>query len=307
MSNEPRIDPDTSGKFEFRGFDRLIAELAERQHGVVARPQLLLAGVPDHVIEHRLILSRLHPIHHGVYAVGHRRLSKEGRWMGAVLAAGPDAVLSHRSAATLLGFGHWPHVEVTARRRRERRGMRVYTFTLAPDEVSVIENIPATTVPRTLLDLATVLPAHQVERAINEAEVQRRTDPLSLLDLVTRYPGRRGIRTIRSILSRLETGSAFTRSELESRFVAFVRKARLPAPSLNAHVSGYECDCVWPGHRLVVELDGHATHATRAGFERDRTRDRSLNAAGWRTVRVTWRQLHESPEALAADLRTMLV
>jgi very-short-patch-repair endonuclease len=227
--------------------------------------------------------------------------------MAAVLAGGRGATLSHRAAAALLGLGHWPHLEVTAKRRRDRPGIRVHTSPLPPDEIAVVQAIPATRLARTLLDLAAVLPPHQVERAVNEAEVQGLTDILSLPDLVARYPGRRGIRTIRSILSRLETGSAFTRSELESRFVAFVRKARLPAPSFNAQVSGYECDCVWPDHRLVVELDGHATHATRAGFERDRTRDRSLNAAGWRTVRVTWRQLHESPEALAADLRTMLV
>ena len=226
--------------------------------------------------------------------------------MAAVLAAGPQAALSHRAAAALLGLGHWPHLEVTARRRRDRPGIRVYTSPLPPDEIAVVQAIPTTRLARTLLDLAAVLPPHQVERAVNEAEVQGLTDVLSLPDLVARYPGRRGVRTIRSILRRLEAGPAFTRSELEARFLAFVRKACLPSPILNAPLLGYECDCVWPDRRLVVELDGHATHATRAAFERDRARDRTLSAAGWRTIRVTWRQLHESPEALVADLRTML-
>ncbi len=264
MPTEPRIDPNISGISDFRAFDQLIAALAERQHGVVARRQLLDAGVPEHVIEHRLVLSRLHSIYHGVYAVGHRRLTKEGRWMGALLAAGPDAVLSHRSAATHLGLGHWPHLEVTARRRRDRPGIHVYTSSLPPDEVTHMGVIPATTVPRTLFDLALVLPPRQVEHAINAAEVQRRTDPLSLLDLVARYPGRRGVRTIKSILERLESDPGFTRSELESRFLTFVRSEHLPSPILNASLLGFECDCVWPEQRVIVELDGRATHGTRS-------------------------------------------
>ena len=226
--------------------------------------------------------------------------------MAAVLAAGPEAALSHRAAAAQLGLGHWPHLEVTARRRRDRPGIRVHTSSLPPDEIAVVQAIPTTRLARTLLDLAAVLPPHQVERAVNEAEVQGLTDILSLPDLVARYPGRRGIRTIKSILSRLEAGPVFTRSELESRFLAFVRKARLPSPILNAPLSGYERDCVWPDQRLVVELDGHAFHATRASFERDREKDRALLAAGWRTIRLTWRQLDQSPEALVADLRMML-
>jgi very-short-patch-repair endonuclease len=141
---------------------------------------------------------------------------------------------------------------------------------------------------------------------VNQAEVQPLTDYQSLADLVERYPGRRGIRTIKAILARLEIGITFTRSELESRFLAFTRQARLTSPLLNAHLLGFECDCVWPKQRVIVELDGHATHATREAFEQDRARDRTFQAEGWQVVRVTWRQLHESPEALAADLRKIL-
>ncbi len=166
-----------------------------------------------------------------------------------------------------------------------------------------MSGIPTTSVPRTLLDLAGVLPRHQLERAFNEAEMRRLTDQLSVPELIIRYPGRKGVANIRAIL---DTGPRFTRSDLEARFLEFVRAAGLPEPRPNANVLGFECDCVWPARRLIVELDGGAPHSTRAAFERDRVRDRTLQAAGWRTVRVTWHQLDHDPEALALDLDRML-
>ena len=187
---------------------------------------------------------------------------------------------------------------------RARPTITVHTSTLPKDEVTSVSGIPVTTVPRTLLDLASVLPAHQLERAINEAEVQRLTDPLSLPDLLARYPHRKGIGAIRAIL---DDGPALTREELEASFRAFIRSADLPRPRFNAIVEGYECDCVWFSRQLIVELDGRATHDTRLAFEQDRERDRVLSAAGWRVIRITWRQLHQTPERVAADLRRLLV
>ena len=160
-----------------------------------------------------------------------------------------------------------------------------------------------TSVTRTLLDLAAVLPAHQVERAANEVEIRGHPDRLSLADLVARYPRRQGIRTIKALL---EIGPAPTQSELEALFLTFIRGQGLPDPIVNVLVLGHQCDFVWPDHRVMVELDGHAFHRTKAAFERDRARDRALQVAGWYVIRVTWRQLHEEPEALAADLRRML-
>jgi very-short-patch-repair endonuclease len=122
-------------------------------------------------------------------------------------------------------------------------------------------------------------------------------------ELIERYPWRKGIASIRAIL---DIGPAFTRSELEARFMSFVRQTALPSPLLNADLQGFECDCVWPEHRLIVELDGHAAHGTVAAFERDRARDRALTAVGWRVVRVTWRQLEDNAAALARDLRNIL-
>jgi very-short-patch-repair endonuclease len=163
--------------------------------------------------------------------------------------------------------------------------------------------MPVTGVSRTLFDLAGVLRAHQLERAMHEAEIQRLTDSLSLPELVARHPRRRGVRTIKRIL---EAGASPTRSELESRFLRFVRAARLPRPATNVLVLGFECDCVWHERRVVVELDSRTIHDTTAAFESDRARDRAPQAAGWRVVRVTWRQLREEREALAADLTTIL-
>jgi len=177
---------------------------------------------------------------------------------------------------------------------------------LPPDEVTVREGIPVTTVPRTLFDLAAVLRPRQLERALNEAEVLRLWDELSLLDLLRRYPRRQGSRTVRAILGAREAGATITRSELEVLFLEFVDWAHLPHPETNVTVEGFEVDCLWRDARVVVELDGRSSHATLAAFERDRERDRVLLAAGWHPVRVTWRQLALTPHRLAADLRTLL-
>ena len=181
---------------------------------------------------------------------------------------------------------------------------------LSPDEITTAYGIPVTTVPRTLLDLATVLPPHQLERTINEAEMRPLTDPLSLPQLLARYPGRPGTPAVRAILERLQSGARITRSELEARFLEFLRQAGLPRPETNAwlHIRDQwlECDCLWRPQRVIAELDGRATHGTRAAFERDRARDRILQAAGWQTVRITWHQLQSDAQELATDLRAIL-
>ena len=299
------IDPNMSGRCCAVDVERVIADLAERQHGVVSRTQLREAGVAGHAIDHRVGTVRLHVVHHGVYSVGHRALSADGHRMAAVLAAGHGAALSHRGAAGLwmLRPGVYLEVTVPSPSFRRRPGIRIRRPALAPDEITTVRGIPVTTVPRTLLDLAGILAPHQLERAINDAEVRGHTDALSLPDLVARYPSRKGVATIKAII---ETEPALTREELEARFRRLVRRTDVPTPLFNASVAGYECDCVWPDHGVIVELDGRATHGTKIAFERHRERDRILQAAGWRVIRLTWRQLHQDGEAVAADLRTML-
>ncbi|MEJ7717258.1 MAG: DUF559 domain-containing protein [Thermoleophilaceae bacterium] len=181
---------------------------------------------------------------------------------------------------------------------------------LQEDELTERRGIPVTTASRTLLDLAAVLERHRLERALREAELRRLADATSLERLLRCHPRRRGTGTLRSVLASGRIGDGVTRSELEERFLAFVDRAALPRPKVNAHVeiAGrlIECDCVWRPHRLIVELDGHAAHGRRSAFEADRARDRSINAAGWRVVRVTWRQLNSEATSLAADLRRLL-
>ena len=232
--------------------------------------------------------------------------------MAAVLAAGPDAVLSHRSAASLWGVrrsGSVP-IEVTVPSRRSRPGIRAHESRLRPDEITTEGGIPVTTITRTLLDLATCLDRHALARAVERAEAMRMTDSLSLFDLLERYPRRRGSPALRAIVAAGQVGTRATRSDLEDRFLAFLDAQGLPGPTVNTgvRVQGrwFECDCVWHAARLIVELDGRETHMTTAAFERDRARDRALAAAGWRVVRVTWRQLVQQAPLLASELRTLM-
>jgi very-short-patch-repair endonuclease len=301
------------GLEQTRALDVRIGELAERQHGVVARRQLLALGVGEEAIEIRLRTGRLHRLHRGVYAVGHRALSREARWTVAVLASGPGAVLSHRSAAALWGMREpGSHaIEVTTPRKSRSRGAIHRHFAVLPvDEVTTERGIPVTTVPRTLFDLAATSSADVVEHALRESEYLRLHDRLSLPDLLDRYPGRRGSPVVRECLRRrrnLPAGRA--RSWLEREFLPFLRRNGLPRPQLNAWLQvgerWFQVDCLWPG-RVVVELDGFAGHGTRAAFVADRARDRKLRVAGYGVTRIAPEQLEDEPKAIAADLRSLL-
>jgi very-short-patch-repair endonuclease len=227
--------------------------------------------------------------------------------MAAVLAAGPSAVLSHRDAAALLGLRPSARrlIEVSAPRRCRRAGIQGHRACLPSDEVTSHEGVPVTTVARTLLDLGAVLPRRQLRRALEQAEFLRLADDTSLDALLARYPKRSGTAALRALRQGGLTGPV-TRSELEERFLAFLDARGLPRPRVNCAVEGYEVDFHWPEQRLIVELDGRAAHHTIAAFERDRARDRALQAAGWRVVRITWHQLQAQPAMIAADLAQLL-
>ncbi|HEX8688766.1 MAG TPA: DUF559 domain-containing protein [Solirubrobacterales bacterium] len=231
--------------------------------------------------------------------------------MAAVLASGPGAMLSHRSAARLWRLIplRQSAVEVTRPRNgRPRAGIVVHRSHVPADERTVLNGIPVTTVPRTILDLAAVATRREVERAFNEVEVRQLTDRLSIPDLLARHRGRRGTGVLRAMLGDRTAFSGVTRNDFEERFARFVDDHGLPRPRFNADlaVGGrfFVVDCLWAEQRLVVELDGRVAHGTRQAFEADRERDRLLQAAGWRVVRITWRQLEKT--AVAADLRRLL-
>jgi hypothetical protein len=301
--------------------DSAAANLARRQHGVVSRRQLERLGFGTRAIEHRMKAGRLYPVQRGVYAVGHLALTLRSRWMAAVLASGPEAVLSHRTAAALWGIRDpgSGRIDVTApRKTRSTERICRHFAELPNDERAVLDGIPVTAVNRTLLDLATVAKPHSVEAALREAEYLQLRDRLSLPALLARYPRHRGARSIRAALERRQKDpGGRIRSPLEELFLPFLDRHGLPRPRVNAgvHVPAtpheperrYEVDCLWEDQTLIVELDGFESHRSRTAFESDRERDRRLTSLGYRVTRITKRQLLGSQAALAADLHHLLM
>lgn len=302
------------GFLRSRDDDRSLAALAARQHGVVGRSQLMDAGWSAGAIEKRIRSGRLHRLHAGVYAVGHQMTSRKGQWLAAVLASGPNAVLSHWSAAALwmIRLNSRSIIDITTpQKSRSWGGIRRHHKALPADEVTVERGIPVTTVPRTILDLAATESVDVVGNLVRESEYRQLYDALSLWDLVQRYPARRGTRRVRTALERLtEEPASRKRSRLEERFAPFLRRHRLPRPRFNDWIllerKRYQVDCHWPGTDQIVELDGWEGHGTRTAFREDRARDRALRVAGYSVTRLTWNQLEDEPDVIAADLRVLL-
>jgi hypothetical protein len=287
----------------------VIAELAERQHGVMSRAQLLAAGVSDDMIGRRLAWKRVERLHAGVF--GLPTIGERGRFMAAVLAAGDGAVLSHRSAGALwdLRSQSWTRVDVTAPRRGVRGGpgLRLHTTrSLHPADVTELDGIPCTTVPRTLIDLAGHLTPHDLNRLLERTLILRVFDKRAFDDALARANGRRGAGTLRRLIDELADQPPPTRSELERRFLELIQSASLPSPVVNGVVCGHEVDFHWPDARLIVETDGAETHDTPSAFHTDRGRDLDLELADWHVIRITWRQLRDQPERIVALLRRRL-
>jgi hypothetical protein len=308
-----RIQEQTRGPAAALSDDAAVAALALEQHGVASRAQLIELGFEPGAIGRRLRAGRLHQVHRGVYAVGHRVLSREARWMAAVLACGPGAVLSHRSAAALWRMrdpGSHAIEVTTPRKSRSRSAIQRHFAVLPADEVTTERGIPVTTVPRTLFDLAALCSVDVVEHALRESEYLRLHDRLSLPDLLVRYPRHAGSRAIKECLRRrVDLPAGRARSWLEREFLPFLRRNGLPRPQLNVwlQVRGrwIQVDCLWPG-KAVVELDGFAAHGTRTAFREDRARDRRLRVAGYGVIRIAPEQLGDEPDEIAADLRTLI-
>ena len=234
--------------------------------------------------------------------------------LAAVVCFGPTAVLSHRPAGAEWGLRSWqgkPAVTV-ASKCRPHPSIELHRSHLPADERTVRDGIPITSVPRTLLDLATVLDHDALVRALNEAEAGRLADPLPLTALLDRHRGERGVGALRRALADVAFGRGITREELEERFAAFIRAYHLPPPLLNAAVRAgdrtYVADTLWPKTGLIVELQSIAHHATPAAMSADADRTRRLTLAGCRVVYVTWARLvdREERDALARDLWSFL-
>lgn len=289
--------------------DQAIAALASRQHGLITAAQLIGLGVTRRVIGYRVDSGRLHPVHRGVYAVGHRALGEHARLHAAVLAIGSDAVLSHLSAAGLWGLvrpAPQRRVEVTTTRRlTQRRAIRLHvTQTLPRRDVTRTYGIPVTTPARTLLDLAGAVPPNVLRRALREAEVQRLIDSSTLPDSAH---GRDGAARLRELAA---PGPTPTRSELEDRTLELLTRHGFPAPQVNATLriagSSYEVDFLFHDHRVIVEADGERYHATPLARRHDAARQAVLEAAGYRVLRLTWAQVTRDENQTAARLRRIL-
>ena len=296
--------------------------MAGARHMVFALEELCALGLTGSAIRHRAATGRLHRIHQGVYAlVPVELLTVRGRYRAATLActgSRHEAALSHRSAADLHGLRacHRRTVEVIVPGRTAHRhpGIQVHrSVNLDPvSDVTLIDGIRVTTVARALLDLAAVVPARALERALDQAEILRVFDLAALVDQLRRNPAHPGAGRLRATLHRHTAGDTVTESELEEAFYAFCRAHGFPLPDIGRHRDvgdgGHliRPDAVWAGRRLAVEVDGKRVHLTRRAFEEDRVRDQRLTAAGWRVIRTTWRQLTERPHELAKVLTRLL-
>lgn len=291
--------------------ERELMRLATQQHGVVARRQLVTLGFGETAIKTRLSDHRLSALHGEVYAVGHTRVPPRGWWWAAILAYGPEALLSHRSAAAFWGMARdaRSRVEITAPTGRQgverRRGLWIHRCRIGTEDRALGTGIPVTTVARTLFDFAEVEPFRRLEQAWEEADRLKLLRVREMELVCARGYGRRALKPVRRLLSEMRA-PAEGRSPLEERFHAFCRVHRLPEPSRNVNVLGREVDALWPAAKLVAELDSWEHHRHRAAFERDRARDPGFLIAGYRTIRITNRRLDDEGPTLANEIRELL-
>ena len=294
--------------------DRRIADFGATHHLVFGLGELAALGLSAGATRRRAAAGRLHRVHSGVYSlVPPALLPREGRWRAAVLACGPGAVLSHRSAAglhELRAYGP-ARTEITVPHSSPRvhAGILAHRCALDDEDITLLRGIPCTTVARTLVDLAAVVPLRVVERVCDQAEIAETFDLWAIQDQFERHPRRPGTRRLRSVLETHYIGTTPTWTDIEERFLALVRAAGLPAPTVNDWVDpgdgepAIRVDFVWRAQRIALETDGRRTHMTAQAFERDRRRDQRLTAARWRPLRATWRQILNAPRALELTLQ----
>lgn len=289
---------------------KVVAEVAAVQHGIVGRWQLLELGFRAGAIQRAVGRGLLHPVHHGVYAVGHGSLTTDARLIAAVIACGEGAMLSHRSAAARLGIlDTQPHrVDVIATRcgRGPRDGIVIHRPRRLPtNERWMRAGIPLTNGSRTLIDLASVLAKRELEEAVHAADRRRILDIARIDLLVRRSPGRRGSRNLLAVLATYRPLPR-TRSWLQDRFLLESDRAGIPRPAVDVVVEGMEVDCYWPDERLIVELDSYGFHGDPDSFENDRRRDVALRLAGYTVLRFTHRRVTSEPTAVVAEASAAL-
>jgi very-short-patch-repair endonuclease len=287
--------------------EREAERLADLQAGLLTRDQLRAAGFGRGAIRHRLTNGRLHPYHPGVYLLGRPSREPLADEMAAVLLFKGFAVLSHRSAGALLGLSGRPDsvtLTIVGKDARSRPGLTIHRATrLDPRDIRTTHGLPHTSPARTLVDLAGETTDDELAEASAWVLHRHRTSRREITGAIDRAPHHKGTATLRAVLGA-DTG--YTEAAGERALLALLRQAGLPLPATQVPICGYRVDFLWPGHQLVVEIDGFEFHGDRAAFERDRERDQVLAAAGYRVIRITYRQLEERPYALVARLAQLL-
>jgi very-short-patch-repair endonuclease len=288
---------------------RNIVAIASRQGGVISHSQLLDAGLSRHAVTRGLEAGRLHPVHRGVYAVGHRSLAVTGRRWAAVLACGPGAALSHHSAGAAWGVlrsgGARLDVLVRLGGRAPPGGVRLHrSRVLAAGDVTALDGLPITTPARTLLDLAAALTPARLSTAVSRAEQRRLLDFADLHALVDRHPRRAGSPALTAVLESYAARD--TRSALEDLIAELCQRHAIERPRDNVILHGHVRDFAWPPRKLVVEGDSYSWHRSPTALDSDRERDVTLALAGWRTLRFTYAQVTRRPGYVADAIRAAL-
>jgi very-short-patch-repair endonuclease len=283
--------------------ERAIARIAGGQDNVITREQLVAAGLGRGATARRLRAAWMQRMHRGVYLIGPAPPTPMARARAAAFACAPNAVVSHRSAAELLGLlpaiGGDVHVTVVGRNPHRQTRIRIHRVARVPRlDVTKMRGIPITSVARTICDLAATEPPREVEAAFQEALYRKIVTERPLAAIIAREPGRRGAGVIRGLIE----DPRMTRSEMERVLLGLIDAAQLPRPVTNVRVHGYLIDAYWPAERLAVEFDGRKAHGHLLAFDANRKRDQVLLAHGVRVMRVTGRHLRHEPLAVAVRI-----
>lgn len=287
-----------------------IAAIAQLQRGRVSRAQLLAAGIADRTIYHLAANGFLRRRHRGVYAVGHTAPTALAAETEALLACGAHAVLSHQTAACLLKLlpdgNPDPHVTIRGRHGACPKGVIVHrTARLNQYEVRIVDQLPVTSALRTLLDLAAVVDLATLERAVEQALHEKLVSQRQLRQAAAGANGSRGAPRLRVILDQ-QREPGLLRSKAERRMRELIRLAQLPEPKTNVPMHGVEADLHWPELGVVVEVQSHKFHLTKAALERDTRKAARLTAAGLVVSYVTWLQMEHEAYAVVARVAQTL-
>ncbi len=312
--------PKTQDGVEFsarqRGRHGEVARICHEQHGLITLGQLEEQGLTVRAVHERLVAGRLHRIHQRVYSLTPGVFSQRGKFMAAVLASGPGAVLSHRSAAYLWGLvDEWDEpIDVTAPNRRGRSPAGVAAHrdgSLRLIDKTKLYGVPCTSLARTLLDYAGVAPEWELRRAVAQAEVLGVLDVEEMRSTLRRGSRRRGVARLRLVIDSLHPQTRRTRGDLERLFLGMCIRTELPQPEVNIWLDvpggrALQADFLWRDARLIVEADSRGFHDTASAFEHDRKREQRFQSAAWRVCRCTWAQVEREPRRVAATIRALL-